>query len=247
MKVAILHLSDLHINFGNADWIIDRAHQVANAVKMAFKDSDKIYVVVSGDIANEGLADQYEVAATFFTRLKSGLTNNYNGHISIEKRILCVPGNHDVYLKEENKMRSVLIKSVQDSYPDIDDSIFGAIVETQSAYADFVQKISEDETYKPSLLTTIDDKIGDFQVRFNLLNTAWMCGKKDQPGSIFMPMGGVKKTADKKEADLVISVMHHYYNWLAVDKQNKTKFERYVASSSNILIYGHEQRKNQAL
>ena len=240
IKIAILHLSDLHIDSSNAAWIIDRAHQVANAVKMAFADCNKIYVVVSGDIANEGLAEQYEYAVTFFTRLKSGLTNNYNGDIPIEKRILCVPGNHDVFLKEENKMRSVLLQSVQDSYPDIDDSIFENIVGTQSAYADFVKKINDDATYKPTLLSSIDDKVGDFQIRFNLYNTAWMCGKKDAQGTIFMPMDGAKMSVGKKPVDLVISVMHHYYNWLAVGKQNKTKFMRRVAGSSNILIYGHE-------
>ena len=240
MKVAILHLSDLHINSGNAGWIIDRAHQVANAVKMAFVDSDKIYIVVSGDIANEGLAEQYESAVIFFTRLKSGLSSNYNGEIPVEKRILCVPGNHDVFLKEDNKLRSVLLKSVQDSYPEIDNSIFENIVSTQSAFADFIRKINDDSVFKLSLLNSFDDKVGDYQIRFNLYNTAWMCGIKDQPGSIFMPMEGVGKTSDKKEADLVISVMHHYYNWMAVDKQNKTKFMRRVAGSSNVLIYGHE-------
>lgn len=240
MKVAILHLSDLHIGGSNARWIIDRAHQVANAVKMAFADSDKIYIVVSGDIANEGLDEQYEAAVTFFTRLISGLSSNYNGEIPIEKRILCVPGNHDVFLKEDNKLRTVLLKSVQDSYPEIDDSIFENIVKTQSAYANFVRKINDDSAFKLSLLYSVDDKVGDYQIRFNLYNTAWMCGLKDLPGTIFMPMEGVRKATDKKEADLVISVMHHYYNWMAVGKQNKTKFMRRVAGSSNILIYGHE-------
>lgn len=240
MKVAILHLSDMHIGGSNAGWIIDRAHQVANAVKMAFADCDKIYIVVSGDIANEGMADQYEAAVTFFTRLISGLSSNYNGEIPVEKRILCVPGNHDVFLKEENKLRTVLLKSVQDSYPEIDDSIFENIVKTQSAYADFVRKINDDSAFKLSLLYSIDDKVGDYQIRFNLYNTAWMCGLKDLPGTIFMPMEGVGKATDKKEADLVISVMHHYYNWMAVGKHNKTKFMRRVAGSSNVLIYGHE-------
>ena len=240
MKLAILHLSDLHINNANASWIVDRAHQVANAVKMSFTDCDKIYVVVSGDIANEGLAEQYESAMTFFTRLKSGLFNNYNGEIPVEKRILCVPGNHDVFLKEENKMRTVLLQSVQDSYPEIDNSIFESIVSTQSAYADFVRKVNDEAEYEQSLLCSMNDKVGDYCIRFNLYNTAWMSGLKERPGTIFMPMDGVKKMADKKEADLVISVMHHYYNWLAVDKQNKTKFMRRVAGSSNILIYGHE-------
>ena len=240
MKIAILHLSDLHIDSRNAGWIIDRAHHVANAVKMSFADCDKIYVVVSGDVANEGLAEQYESAITFFTRLKSGLCSNYNGTIPVENRILCVPGNHDVFLKEENKMRSVLLQSVRDSYPENDDSIFENIVSTQSAYVDFVRKINSDAAYKQSLFSSIDDKVGDYQIRFNLYNTAWMCGLKDAQGTIFMPMDSAKIKANKNEADLVISVMHHYYDWLATDKQNKTNFMRRVAASSNILIYGHE-------
>lgn len=240
MKIAILHLSDFHFDLEYADWIIDRAHQVANAVKMACADSNKIYVVVSGDIANQCSAEEYEKAITFFTRLKSGLANNYNGQIPIEERILCVPGNHDVWLKEENKLRSVLLKSISDSYPELDDIIFENIVSTQANYAEFVKKINKDVEYKPSLLSTFDDKLDDYQIRFNLYNTAWMSSKKEQQGSIYMPMNGIKKKADKKEADLVISVMHHYYNWLAIDKQNKTNFMRRVASSSNILIYGHE-------
>ena len=59
MKVAILHLSDLHISTDNAQWIIDRAHQVANAVKLNCAGSQKIYVVVSGDIANKALPEEY--------------------------------------------------------------------------------------------------------------------------------------------------------------------------------------------
>ena len=238
MKVAILHLSDLHISTDNAQWIIDRAHQVANAVKLNCADSQKIYVVVSGDIANKALPEEYEQAIIFFSRLKSGLSNNYNGQIPVESRILCVPGNHDVWLKEEDDVRKILLQHVSENYPTLSDSIFSAIVATQSNYAEFVKKINEVESYKPALLTTVDDSVGDYHIRFNLYNTAWMCGLKDQPGTIFMPTGAVKKPT--KETDLVISVMHHYYNWLALEKQNKTNFMRNVGGSSNILIYGHE-------
>lgn len=238
MKVAILHLSDLHISTDNAQWIIDRAHQVANAVKLNCADSQKIYVVVSGDIANKALPEEYEQAITFFTRLKSGLSNNYNGQIPVEGRILCVPGNHDVWLKEENDVRKILLQHVSDNYPTLSDSIFSNIVATQSNYVEFVKKINEDESYNPALLATVDDTVGDYQIRFNLYNTAWMCGIKDQPGTIFMPTGAVKKPT--KATDLVISVMHHYYNWLALEKQNRTNFMRNVGGSSNILIYGHE-------
>lgn len=238
MKIAIVHISDLHIDAGNAQWIIDRAHQVANAVKLNCSDSQKIYVVVSGDIANKAQPEEYESALTFFTRLKSGLANNYNGEIPVENRILCVPGNHDVWLQEEDDVRKILLQHVSDNYPKLSDSIFTNIVATQANYVEFVKKINGDDTYKPSLLSTVDDKVDDFKLRFNLYNTAWMSGIKDQQGTIFMPLDSVAEAP--KDTDLVISVMHHYYNWLALDKQNKTNFMRRVGSSSNILIYGHE-------
>lgn len=240
MKLAILHLSDLHISSDNASWIIDRAHQVANAVKLNCSDCQKIYVVVSGDIANKAEVEEYNNALIFFNRLKSGLSNNYQGIIPVEKHILCVPGNHDVLLKEENKVRCILLKSVSESYPELDDSVFLNIVKTQENYANFINKLNEGKDYKASLLNTFDDKIGNYQIHFNLYNTAWMSGKKDQQGSIFMPISDTKKIP--KNTDLVISVMHHYYNWLAIDKQNKTQFMRGVSSSSNILLYGHEHQ-----
>ena len=238
MKIAILHLTDLHISADNAEWIIDRAHQVANAVKLACSDSDKIYIVVSGDIANKGLAEEYDKAATFFNRLKTGLSSNYSGQVPVEQRILCVPGNHDVWLQEENMLRSVAIKNVAETYPKLDKSIFDNIVATQASYAEFVKKINEDDEFQPSLLSTYDDLVGDFHIHFNLYNTAWMCGLKDQQGTIFMPIEGAVKAP--KDTDLAISVMHHYYNWLSVEKQNKTNFMRRVGGASNILLYGHE-------
>lgn len=243
MKLAILHLSDFHFKKENSDWIIDRAHQVANAVKLSFADCKKIYIVVSGDIANTGQPSEYEAAKTFFTRLRSGLANNYNAEIPIDKRIFCVPGNHDVFLKEDNKVRIVLLKSVLDSFPNIDRSIFDNIVQTQNAYTEFVRGINDEPTYKPSLLHVLNDKVEGFKIRFNLYNTAWMFSLDDPQGSIYMPMAGMKNEIERScqnEVDLVVSVMHHYYNWFAVAKQNKTDFMRRIAGSSNILIYGHE-------
>lgn len=240
MKLAILHLSDLHFDSEYADWIIERAYQVANAVKMACSDSNKIYVVVSGDIANHCTANEYEKAAAFFNKLRSGLASNYNGQIPVEKRILCVPGNHDVWLKEESNVRSVLLKSVSESYPELDRDIFENIVSTQANYDEFVRTINDDANYKPSLMSIFDDRVGDYQIRFNLYNTAWMSKRKEPQGSIYMPMDGTMKKNAKKEADLVISVMHHHYDWMATDKQNKTNFMRRVGSTSNIVIYGHE-------
>ena len=62
MKVAILHLSDLHIEKDNYQWLLKKAEQIVPAVWNDFSDCGKIIIVVSGDIANTGTEEEYGYA-----------------------------------------------------------------------------------------------------------------------------------------------------------------------------------------
>lgn len=65
MKVAILHLSDLHINGHNAQWLINKTSKIASAVWNDFSECDKIIIAVSGDIAFSGKAENIPMQNNF--------------------------------------------------------------------------------------------------------------------------------------------------------------------------------------
>jgi len=245
MKFGILHLSDMHINAGNAGnaaWILDRAKDVAKAVKLPFAECEKIYIVVSGDIANIAAPSEYKTALDFFRELLRGLACNFRGMVTIENKILCVPGNHDLDLSSNKKIRSVAIDSVADSYPSIDDSIFETIVAPQKNFEEYMNKQNSGCSFTLALVNEFDDDVNGFKIRFNLYNTAWMSLKKEVQGSIFMPIA--VQAQHPENVDMVISVMHHYYDWMSASKSNKSNFKHRIENSSNILLYGHEHEIN---
>lgn len=66
MKVALLHLSDLHIDRNNYQWITSKTDQIVSAVWNDFSECNKIIIVVSGDIVYSGKEEQYGYAKHFF-------------------------------------------------------------------------------------------------------------------------------------------------------------------------------------
>ncbi|MFT3775247.1 MAG: metallophosphoesterase [Minicystis sp.] len=92
----ILHLSDLHFGeFGRFKHIdpavvARRCFRAVEEERARLKISEQVsLVIVTGDIAERGIAPEYERAAAFFTALV--------GHLGVPRhRFIFVPGNHDV-------------------------------------------------------------------------------------------------------------------------------------------------------
>lgn len=54
MKVAILHLSDLHIDSSNYQWLINKTNHIVSAIWNDFSECNKIIIAVSGDVVYSG-------------------------------------------------------------------------------------------------------------------------------------------------------------------------------------------------
>lgn len=108
MRISFLHLSDFHLNDSKG---------VHPAKIQAIVDSLGVYtpiegivIVLSGDIAATGQANQYKIVATFLKRLIPEIRRKYS--ISEKNtKILIVPGNHDIDWGRSTRLDSSKIRS----------------------------------------------------------------------------------------------------------------------------------------
>lgn len=112
MKIAIIHLSDIHMdeiwNYHNI--AIEIATQINNT------KCEKIIIVISGDLTFSGDEKQYDNVYSFLELIKNNLV------ISNDTSFIFVPGNHDIeYSDGETRERNILIQMTDvDFYNEID-------------------------------------------------------------------------------------------------------------------------------
>ena len=239
MKLAILHLSDMHIDNENYLWLTKRTKSIVSAVWNDFSECGKIIIVVSGDIANSGKKDQYGYAKSFFKTLLRAFAEKRLGDTELENKIICVPGNHDCDFDINDNARKMLLPSIRANVEMVDNSVYDVISAVQNNFKEFVKDIMIDKTFSLSINNNVIVNAGGKTILFRLYNTAWMSSLKEAQNSIVMPLEMIEtKSID---ADLVISLFHHYYSWITPScDNNKNRFRKYVTKTSNMILYGHE-------
>ena len=240
MKVAILHLSDLHISKDNNQWLLKRAEQIVPAVWNDFSDCGKIIIVVTGDIANAGTEEEYGYAKQFFRTLLKTFASRGMANRELENKIICVPGNHDCNFDKENgSARQLLLGSLRLNAPDIDNSVYEIVSSVQNEYKAFAKDIMREKDITLGINNNIPITVGDKTILFRLYNTAWMSVRKEEQSSIVMPMNLI--SLEHQNVAFVISLFHHYYPWITQGCDNNNKrFNKHIQQTSNMALYGHE-------
>lgn len=244
MKAGILHLSDIHIEKAD-DWICDKAEKIARAVLGTWEPLDAIFVAVSGDIANKGLASQYEIASVFFEAIKHYLENHSNSKVFF----IVAPGNHDCDFSEEKtdlKARRAFIDMVIKNPSEIErgDSIYAGVLEVQQHFFNFADNLDTQIKYpaRPEVAYQVELDIDSHAFYFNIFNTAWLSQKEEHQGRLVFPMNLVNCDAEKLgKAAFSASVFHHPDNWL--DSSNAIEFRSTVEQNSDIILSGHEHHR----
>ena len=72
MTAVVLHLSDIHIK-SDKDWILDKGSRIAACLYKSLPDASVVFIIVSGDIAYSGTADQYTAAESFLRNIRSAI------------------------------------------------------------------------------------------------------------------------------------------------------------------------------
>lgn len=236
MKIGIIHLSDLHfLSKRIENPILDRVDNIASALDSVVKNPSICFIVVSGDIAYSGKNAEFKIAKRFF----KSLTASINARIldcAIE--YVFVPGNHDCDFSKDNNVRDLILQEITPKV--IDDSVIVQCTEVQNNYFNFIQEFIKDieiDDPKSRLVQSIHHKVDQKIIEFVLFNTSFMSTENEKQGSLIFPDQYISKNTNTK-SNLVISVLHHPYNWF--ESSSARTLRETLEETSDVVITGHE-------
>lgn len=234
--ILLLHISDIHFKT-TKNRVATRAAKIAAIVNQFLEPIEACVILVSGDIANAGLPEEYELAKKFLVELETAIAENPN---VAEVKILVAPGNHDCDFTKGDGTRALLLKQIA-SEPDTrhPEAVIASCTSTQNAFFEFASKIEKRTpcTTEERLYRSVNLVIGKTPILVCIYNTAWISALKEKQGELSFP---VLPELESQANDLVISLFHHPTAWLGAD--NAAKFRARVETTSDIILTGHEHR-----
>lgn len=237
MRISFLHLSDFHLNDSKG---------VHPAKIQAIVDSLGVYtpiegivIVLSGDIAATGQANQYKIAATFLKRLIPEIRRKYS--ISEKNtKILVVPGNHDIDWGRSTRLDSSKIRSFDEKERALH------LQQELKSMKNYFSFSDRNGCFFPYWMhipfgQLVTRKIlhfdNGYRIEANLLNTApFSCDSDD--GLHYLPEDAIHSLTTESNADFSLVVMHHSPDWFEFSQ--KKELENTLSKRCSLAFYGHE-------
>ena len=230
MGFAIIQLSDIHIK-DNDDLIVKRIDRLKAACNSKVNPNDDVLILISGDIAYSGTAQQYNIAEELLSHISCYLEEQKKCKI----HYAFVPGNHDCDFTVSNSVRESLLTGIDDNS---DADIFYTVNSVQKNYQEFVKKFYEDtnELIQKKVIT-VDNK----EILLVLINSAWMSCLSEKPGKIIIPKFAFPNINNEKYK-MVITIQHHPVNWFNTNFVKE--YNEFVRTTTDLLFVGHEHQKD---
>jgi predicted MPP superfamily phosphohydrolase len=232
VRILVVHLSDIHI-LADDDPVLSRAERISEAINSRNEEAQSTLIVVSGDIAFSGKAEEYELARVFLRAIADGVVG--------KPVIAVVPGNHDCNFQADSAARRGLISLLASDSITIDDSVVDQCVAVQSHFLAFRDSLDNGElTSTHPLYYEYDLSIASKRLVVRCCNTAWVSSLHEVPGTLVYPEAALDGMSN---AAFAISTFHHPYNWLIPGKA----FRRIVEARSDLVLTGHEHDHDRSI
>jgi len=228
MNILLLHLSDLHLRTPK-DVILCRTKEIAEAIGPVDRVPSAVLVAITGDVTFSGISSEYEIALNFINSLEVAIKKQFSA-AAVE--FVLVPGNHDCDFSRPDNVRDSILENL-DRTLEVPGDIVVQAAKVQSNFVSFYEAVRNKTLLNP-LLWNETFKIGAFDIAFQCLNTAWMSQRKEKPGHLIFPIND----AVQSPSDLVISLLHHPYNWLTPDSGRNLR--EVLEATSDLILSGHE-------
>lgn len=236
MKIGIAHFTDIH--FSTKTNIDNKLSSCISALKNDFYGVGAIYFVLSGDIAFSGKKEEFDLAKSFFNKIKQLLEKHYQ---PLKIKVIIVPGNHDCDISRDTQLRRNSIENMKYSTLGSDNSVVDGCLDVQEDFWKYYSLYNPIPSDK--LFWQVKDEVDGCKICFNCINTSWVSQKNEKVGGLFFP---VKRydSFNNFDCDLTIGVWHHPYNWFnpSTTENNKKEFEMFTERLASVHFLGHEHQ-----
>ena len=238
MSVLVVHLSDAHLK-SNSDPLIARLPNLARAIGSEFNASVKaILIAFTGDAVDKGSILAFEVAKSFFTRLREEVQTI----TACITHILMIPGNHDVVQPSDPALRDLAIanltKGEMSTRPQA--SFEQVVLDPLNRYFELAKACdASSPTPENPYYVTVDKTYEGHTIRVHLLNTAWMCTRGQHPGDLLFPLDELGNVPHANSVDYELSLLHHPFHWFKQPEIMRNLREK-IESRSDMILTGHE-------
>lgn len=243
MPAIYIHVSDIH--FGQEkddavhthDAVKDRVISDAAAVVRSLPGKTARGIIVTGDIAQSGKKEQYQLAGEWLDRLATAVGSEIFD-------ILMVPGNHDFDRDKVSQGAEFLLRKIHQGEAAEYERIVRNDADRASLFARFEDyckfcrgyNCALDEEGKHSANDPVEIAPGRF-IRFVMMNSAICCTgteKHDDP-VLFVGARQFARLPEKNGEENIL-LIHHPLSWFK-DKDDATPF---IRNRTRVLISGHE-------
>jgi predicted phosphodiesterase len=236
--VSWIHLSDFHFDVFeqyNRDIVINALLQDIEQQTRA-QGLMLDFVVISGDVANHGWVEEYQLAGVFFDKLLSIC------QIS-KKQLFVIPGNHDVNRKDISVLASAAAQGMNSrdiinrilSHP-ADRTLLTARLKN---YSDFYSSyFGRPESSNADLFQVHRVDTPSYTVAILALNSSWLCASDADQLHLALGEWQVRSALnDANSADLIIAMLHHPLDWLM--EFDKNDAQGLLQNKCHFILHGH--------
>jgi hypothetical protein len=240
MPIAYIHLSDIH--FGQEvggdrithDDVKERLIEDAARQIKEHGGGTAAGIIVTGDAAYAGKANEYEAAGAWLDRLTAAVNCSRTA-------VQVVPGNHDIDRGGISHGCKLMLDQVIAHGEAKLDSFLESKLDCELLYAKFAAYRPFAEGYDcaldhsggPASDRTVELAPGRV-IRFIGLNSALICSANDVEGRLLL--GAAQRVLPRTPGEELVVLCHHPLNWL----QDSDEARRYVRNRARVFVSGHE-------
>lgn len=239
MKIGIIHFSDIHfVEKNEENSVLKKKEKIISQLKNKLLVFDKIFLIISGDVAFSGNKTEYEVSTNFFNEIIDELETYTKKTILL----LGIPGNHDCNFSIDQTARELILDGLESSnYSKLNKDIINICTKPQDEYFEF-QKENFFKNgillFGNKLLNIVEYNFGDINIIFNCFNTSWSSKLHEQAGKLSFPINYFSQEVFENKATLKVNIIHHPINWQ--NDYSHRDLRKFLNINGDITLSGHE-------